>query len=83
MGSWEAFRGRGLMQGEEVSGSQFPSRGQESLLGSTPTPLSRWKNGGRGLEAPQGCWRALTVELGQRVGDDIFQDPPVHKSLCW
>lgn len=54
MGSWEAFRGRGLTQGEEVAGSQFPSRGQELLPGSI---LSSCPDG----EMGEGYWDPMRL----------------------
>lgn len=51
---WEAgkhFRGKGLTQGEEVAGSQFPSRGQESSQGQVhpPVQMETWGRGTWGL----------------------------------
>lgn len=80
MGSWEAFRGKGLTQGEEVTGSQFPSRGQESLPGSTPSSCLDGEMGEEYL-GPMKLKETVIVRLRQRIGDEIFQGPPVLKSL--
>lgn len=61
MGSWEAFRGRGLTQGEEVAGSQFPSRGLESLPGST---LSSCPDG----EMGEGYWDPMILLENHHCG---------------
>lgn len=80
MGSWEAFRGRGLTQGEEVTGSQFPSRGQESLPGSIPSSCPDGEMGERYV-GPMGLLEAVIVGIRQRMGDKIFPGPPVLESL--
>lgn len=80
MGSWEAFRGKGLTQGEEVTGSQFPSRGQESLPGSIPSSCLDGEMGEECL-GPMELLETFIVRLGQRVSDQLFEDPPMQKAL--
>lgn len=80
MGSWEAFRGKGLTQGEEVTGSQFPSKGQESLPGSTPSSCLDGEMGEEYL-GPMELLETVIVRPGQRVRDQIFQGPPKLTSL--
>lgn len=80
MGSWEVFKGKGLTQGEEVTGSQFPSRGQESLPGSTQSSCLDGEMEKEYL-GPGELLETVIVGLWQRVGDEMFQGPPVLQSL--
>lgn len=75
MGSWEAFRGRGLTQGEEVTGSQFPSRGQESLPGSIPSSCPDGEMGERYV-GPMGLLEAVIVGIRQRSSRALLCSSP-------